>query len=41
MTVETWSLWYTEAISQIYHVATDNRFPYWIMLGTQQDTSAW
>ncbi len=35
----TWSLWYTEAISQIYHVATDNRFPYWIM-GAQQDTGA-
>jgi photosystem II stability/assembly factor-like uncharacterized protein len=35
----TWSLWYTEAISQIYHVATDNRYPYWIM-GAQQDTGA-
>jgi len=35
----TWSLWYTEVISQIYHVATDNRYPYRIM-GAQQDTGA-
>ena len=35
----TWSLWYTEVISQIYHVATDSRYPYWIM-GAQQDTGA-
>jgi len=35
----TWSLWYTEVISQIYHVATDNAFPYHIM-GAQQDTGA-
>ena len=35
----TWSLWYSEVISQIYHVATDNRYPYWIM-GAQQDTGA-
>ena len=36
---KTWSFWYTEAISQIYHVATDSRYPYWIM-GAQQDTGA-
>jgi photosystem II stability/assembly factor-like uncharacterized protein len=35
----TWSLWYTEAISQVYHVATDSRYPYWIM-AAQQDTGA-
>lgn len=35
----TWSLWYTEPISQIYHVATDSRYPYWIM-GAQQDTGS-
>jgi hypothetical protein len=35
----TWSLWYTEAISQIYHVATDSAYPYHIM-GAQQDTGA-
>jgi photosystem II stability/assembly factor-like uncharacterized protein len=35
----TWSLWYTEVISQIYHVATDSAYPYHIM-GAQQDTGA-
>jgi len=35
----TWSLWYTEVISQIYHVATDSGYPYHIM-GAQQDTGA-
>jgi photosystem II stability/assembly factor-like uncharacterized protein len=35
----TWSLWYTEVISQIYHVATDTQYPYRIM-GAQQDTGA-
>jgi photosystem II stability/assembly factor-like uncharacterized protein len=35
----TWSLWYTEVISQVYHVATDNRYPYHIM-AAQQDTGA-
>ncbi len=35
----TWSLWYTQAISQIYHVATTGQYPYWI-LGAQQDTGA-
>jgi photosystem II stability/assembly factor-like uncharacterized protein len=35
----TWSLWYTEPISQVYHVATDSRYPYWIM-ASQQDTGA-
>ena len=35
----TWSLWYTEVISQIYHVATDSAYPYHIM-GAQQDTGS-
>ncbi|MGA7524897.1 MAG: hypothetical protein WBW84_20775 [Acidobacteriaceae bacterium] len=35
----TWSMWYTEPIAQIYHVATDSRYPYWIM-GAQQDTGS-
>ncbi len=30
----TWSLWYTEVISQIYHVATDSQYPYRIMART-------
>jgi photosystem II stability/assembly factor-like uncharacterized protein len=36
---KTWSLWYTQAISQVYHVATDNEYPYKIM-AAQQDTGA-
>jgi photosystem II stability/assembly factor-like uncharacterized protein len=35
----TWSLWYTQPISQVYHVATDSQYPYWIM-ASQQDTGA-
>ena len=35
----TWSLWYTEPIAQIYHVATTARYPYWLV-GSQQDTGA-
>jgi photosystem II stability/assembly factor-like uncharacterized protein len=34
-----WSLWYTQTISQVYHVATDNEYPYHIM-AAQQDTGA-
>jgi photosystem II stability/assembly factor-like uncharacterized protein len=36
---ETWSLWYTQTISQVYHVATDDQYPYHI-LAAQQDTGA-
>ncbi len=36
---KTWSLWYTQAISQVYHVATDNAYPYKI-IAAQQDTGA-
>jgi len=35
----TWSLWYTQTISQVYHVATDSEYPYHIM-AAQQDTGA-
>ncbi|HEY3812793.1 MAG TPA: hypothetical protein VGL66_06170 [Caulobacteraceae bacterium] len=35
----TWSSWYNEPIAQMYHVVTDNRFPYWVY-GAQQDSGA-
>jgi len=35
----TWSLWYTQPISQVYHVNTDSQYPYWIVT-SQQDTGA-
>jgi len=35
----TWSLWYNQTISQVYHVATDSQYPYQIM-AAQQDTGA-
>jgi len=42
---KTWSTWYNQPTAQIYHVAADNRFPYWLY-GAQQDSggvgvSAW
>ena len=33
----TWSSWYNQPTGQFYHVAADNRFPYWIYSG-QQDS---
>ncbi|HEY4113732.1 MAG TPA: hypothetical protein VGM17_06670 [Rhizomicrobium sp.] len=36
---KTWSSWYNQPTAQIYHVSTDNRFPYWVY-GAQQDSSA-
>lgn len=36
---ETWSSWYNEPIGQFYHVAADNRFPYWVY-GAEQDSGA-
>jgi len=33
----TWSSWYNQPTAQIYHVTTDNRFPYWVY-GSQQDS---
>ncbi len=35
----TWSSWYNQPTAQFYHVATDDRFPYWVY-GAQQDTGA-
>jgi len=36
---ETWSSWYNQPTAQFYHVAADNRFPYWVY-GAQQDSGA-
>jgi photosystem II stability/assembly factor-like uncharacterized protein len=36
---ETWSSWYNQPTGQMYHVATDNRFPYWVY-GAQQDSGS-
>ena len=36
---QTWSSWYNQSTEQIYHLATDNSFPYWVY-GTQQDAGA-
>jgi photosystem II stability/assembly factor-like uncharacterized protein len=35
----TWSSWYNQPTAQIYHVSTDDRFPYWVY-GAQQDSGA-
>jgi photosystem II stability/assembly factor-like uncharacterized protein len=35
----TWSGYYQIPIAQLYKVATDSRYPYWV-LGSQQDTGA-
>ena len=35
----TWSSWYNQATAQIYRVAADYRFPYWVT-GAQQDSGA-
>jgi photosystem II stability/assembly factor-like uncharacterized protein len=35
----TWSGYYQIPVAQIYKIATDNRYPYWVM-GSQQDTGA-
>ncbi len=36
---KTWSSWYNQPTAQFYHVATDDRDPYWIY-GAQQDSGA-
>jgi len=36
---KTWSSWYNQPTAQLYHVITDNRFPYAIY-GTQQDSGS-
>ncbi len=35
----TWSSWYNQPTAQLYHIVTDNRFPYWIY-GSQQDSGS-
>jgi photosystem II stability/assembly factor-like uncharacterized protein len=35
----TWSSWYNQPTAQIYHVTTDNRFPYWVY-GSQQESGS-
>jgi photosystem II stability/assembly factor-like uncharacterized protein len=35
----TWSSWYNQPTAQLYHVAPDFRFPYWVT-GAQQDSGA-
>ena len=36
---QTWSSWYNQPTAQLYHIVTDNRFPYWIY-GSQQDSGS-
>ncbi|MEO6214370.1 MAG: glycoside hydrolase [Vicinamibacterales bacterium] len=35
----TWSSWYNQPTAQMYHVTTDNQFPYWVY-GGQQESGA-
>jgi photosystem II stability/assembly factor-like uncharacterized protein len=35
----TWSSWYNQSSEQVYHISTDNSFPYWIY-ASQQDAGA-
>lgn len=36
---KTWSTWYNQPTAQLYHVITDNRFPYTVY-GAQQDSGS-
>jgi photosystem II stability/assembly factor-like uncharacterized protein len=36
---ETWTTWYNQPTAQLYHVITDNQFPY-IVYGAQQDSGS-
>jgi photosystem II stability/assembly factor-like uncharacterized protein len=36
----TWSTWYNQPTAQMFHVAADNRFPYWLYGGQQESGSA-
>ncbi len=36
---QTWSSWYNQPTAQLYHVITDNEFPY-VVYGAQQDTGS-
>src|SRR3989441_1133124 len=35
----TWSSWYNQSTEQIYHIAVDNSYPYWVY-ASQQDAGA-
>src|SRR5438270_1749518 len=35
----TWSSWYNQPTAQLYHVSTDNQFPYWVYGGQQESGS--
>jgi len=37
---ETWSSWYNQPTAQLYHVSTDDRWPYWVYGGQQESGSA-
>ncbi len=36
---QTWSTWYNQPTAQLYHVITDNKFPY-VVYGAQQDSGS-
>jgi photosystem II stability/assembly factor-like uncharacterized protein len=36
---QIWSSWYNQSTDQVYHISTDNSFPYWVY-ATQQDAGA-
>ncbi|MFY9741532.1 MAG: hypothetical protein WAK21_05985 [Candidatus Sulfotelmatobacter sp.] len=36
---QTWSTWYNQPTAQLYHVITDNQFPY-VVYGAQQDSGS-
>jgi len=36
---KNWSSWYNQATEQVYHISTDNSFPYWVY-ATQQDAGS-
>jgi photosystem II stability/assembly factor-like uncharacterized protein len=36
---KSWSSWYNQPTGQIYHLATDSRWPFWVY-GTQQDSGS-
>ncbi|MFN9327663.1 MAG: VPS10 domain-containing protein, partial [Cyclobacteriaceae bacterium] len=36
---KSWGTWYNQPTAQLYHVSTDNQFPYWVY-GGQQESGA-
>ncbi|HEX8806086.1 MAG TPA: hypothetical protein VF741_04010, partial [Candidatus Aquilonibacter sp.] len=36
---QTWSTWYNQPTAQLYHIISDNQYPYWVY-GAQQDSGA-